>query len=761
MRPARWLLLLAILCIVGGVAVVYNQRKVTLAKEIPPAPKPLERGTDGRASDWVWVKSEGDRPVVELRARNFRQVKEPSVMELEGVELKLYHKNASQFDLVRTAKAQFDIPGKSLFAEGDVEITMGVHAEGPQHGRVLKIHTSGARFASDTGKAITEQKAVFEFDQGGGSATGAEYDPATRELTLKANVVLDWRGKNPASPPMHAEAGEAKYIERESKVILYPWSKLTRDTLHMEAATSVVELEEGRVKKAEVQTARGVKDDPGRKVEFAADQLFLEFSDHMQIQKMSGHNNTKLVSTARTAKTTVTSDHVDLDFAVTAKDSTLANAVATGKSVAQSDPVTAPGTEASETRVLRSETIRMKMRPGGEEIDNVETAGPGTLDFLPNRAGRPKRSLKGDRMWIAYGPENHIQSFRSVNVSTRTEKPVAAGKPASPPSLTQSKELMATFDPKTSEMTRLEQKTDFRYEEGLRRATAARAVLEQPKDLMTLDGAARVWDPTGSVTADHMVVQQKSGDFTAEGHVASTRLPDKKEKPSSSMLAGDEILQARANRMTSTGDNQYVRYEGTAQSKAVAWQGANRIEAELLEIDRAKGIMEAHRHVSSQFADKPKPEDPQAPKKSRAPAGPVFTVVQAPDMVYTEETRITRYTGGATLLRPGLTVTGKEITAYLKDAASEDSSLDKTIADGAVRIVSIRDNRTRTGTSEHAEYYAGEEKVVLTGGQPLFVDSLKGRTTGRELTWWANNDRLLVNGEEQKPAESTIIRKKK
>jgi hypothetical protein len=94
---------------------------------------------------------------------------------------------------------------------------MGVHAEGPQHGRVLKIHTSGARFASDTGKAITEQKAVFEFDQGGGSATGAEYDPATRELTLKANVVLDWRGKNPASPPMHAEAGEARYIERESK----------------------------------------------------------------------------------------------------------------------------------------------------------------------------------------------------------------------------------------------------------------------------------------------------------------------------------------------------------------------------------------------------------------------------------------------------------------------------------------------------------------------------------------------------------------
>lgn len=768
MRRGGWLLLIVLLGVVAGVTVVYNQRKVTLAKEVPPPPKPLERGTDGRASDWVWVKSDGDRSVVEVRARNFRQVKEPSVMELEGVELRLFHKQGAQYDLVRTDKAQFDIPGKSLAADGEVEITMGVHVEGPQHGRVLKIHTSGARFASDTGRAVTDRKATFEFDQGSGSATGAEYDPNSRELTLKADVVLDWRGKNPKAPPMHAEAGEAKYLERESKVLLYPWSKLTRDTLHMEAGVSVVLLEEGRVKSAEVQTARGVKDDPGRKVEFAADQLFLNFTEHMQIQHLSGHSHseapTRLVSTAKTARTTVTAEHVELDFAATAKDSTLASAVASGKSVAQADPITAPGAEPADTRVLRSDTIRMKMRPGGEEIDNVETAGAGTIDFVPNRTGRPKRSLKGDRMWIAYGTENRIQSFRSTNVSTRTEKPPPAGKPVPPPALTQSKELMATFDAKSSDLDRLEQKTDFRYEEGERRATSARATLEQAKDLMTLDGAARAWDPTGSATADHMVINQKTGDFTAEGHVASTRLPDKKGK-SSAMLAADEILQARANKMISTDENKKIRYEGTPQTKAVAWQGANRIEADRLEIDRKKGIMEAHGQVSSQFADKPKAEDPQAPKKSRPPAPPVFTVVRAPDLVYTEETRVAVYTGGVALARPGLTVTGREITAYLKDSTSEDSSLDKAVAEGAVRIVSntvtAKENRTRTGTSEHAEYYAGEDKVVLTGGQPLFVDSLKGRTTGRELTWWTNSDRLLVNGEEEKPAESTLIRKNK
>ena len=31
--------------------------------------------------------------------------------------------------------------------------------------------------------------------------------------------------------------------------------------------------------------------------------------------------------------------------------------------------------------------------------------------------------MKGDQIWITYGADNRIQSFRSINVSTRTDKP--------------------------------------------------------------------------------------------------------------------------------------------------------------------------------------------------------------------------------------------------------------------------------------------------------------------------------------------------
>jgi lipopolysaccharide export system protein LptA len=282
-------------------------------------------------------------------------------------------------------------------------------------------------------------------------------------------------------------------------------------------------------------------------------------------------------------------------------------------------------------------------------------------------------------------------------------------------------------------------------------------MLDQTKKQMNLQRSARVWDPTGSASADTITMDQESSDFKAEGHVSSTRLPDKKGS-SSAMLSKEEPLQAKADRMTSSNGQQKILYEG----HAVAWQGANRVEAERLHIDREKSIFEARGNVVSQFVDKPKPPDPKkdgkAKAKAKAAGPPVYTVIHAPEMTYTEEGRLAHYKGGVVLTRPGMKVTAKEIRAYLKDA-SDDSSLDHVFADGAVEIVSTSPKRTRTATGEHAEYYASEEKVVINGGQPKLVDSLRGQTRGRELTWWANDDRLLVEGAPGQPAESTLRKK--
>jgi lipopolysaccharide export system protein LptA len=243
-------------------------------------------------------------------------------------------------------------------------------------------------------------------------------------------------------------------------------------------------------------------------------------------------------------------------------------------------------------------------------------------------------------------------------------------------------------------------------------------------------------------------------------------MPDPKGK-SSAMLNTDEIMQARAQKMVSTDTNSKIHYEGNA----VAWQGSNRVEAERLDIDRDAGIMEADGKVVSYFVDKDK-NDKKDDKKSdgkkseakakaqpKTPgAAPIFTVVHAPHLTYTEDTRIAIYKGGVLLQRPDLTVTGQVVQAFLNDAEA-DSSLNKTVADGTVKIVSTAKAKTRTGTSEHSEYYADDGKVILTGGRPLLVDSKEGKTQQDELTWWANDDRLLSNGQPTSQVKS-VVRKK-
>jgi len=757
MRRTRWLFLAAIVAVIVAVSASFIKRREILGREIPVQPKPLETGVNGRAPDWAYTVFKGDKKHYTVRARNFREIKEPSVVELEGVELQLFRNDGEKSDLIRSEKAQFDIAAKTLFSDGEVEITMGVPADGQPTGRLLRIHGSGMHFESESGKATTDRPVTFGFDRGSGSAVGAEYDPTIHELHLLSKVALDWRGKTPAAKPMHVEAEQAIYYERDSKVVLYPTSSFTRDTLHMDAGRSDVLLDKGVIRSAKVQKAHGVHDDPGRKVEYAADEMDLNFDEGMVIRTIQGRDHAQLVSTSDSARTTVNSDRLDLDFTTTEKESTLANAVATGKSVAEATPVPRPGAQAGDTRVLRSEVIRLGMRAGGKEIEKVETDGPGKLEFLPNRPDQPKRSMQGDRIWVAYGRENRIQSVRSVNASTVTERPAKAPKTTPTLTHTQSKDILATFDPNTSELARLEQTTNFQYEEGDRRARGDKATLDQSKDLMTLDGSARFWDPTGSVNADRILLNQKTGDYTSEGHVSSSRQPDRKGA-SSAMLSNEEVMQASADRMISSNGNKQIRYEGNAR----AWQGANRVDADRIEIDRDRGVMEAHGKVVSQFADKSQAKTQEKGAKAKAPASPVFTKVTAPDLVYTEQTRVAYYQGGTFLERPGLKVNSKDLQAFLKPADS-DSTLDKAFAEGAVSIVSTTNvgniTRKRTGTSEHAEYYADEQKVILQKGQPLLVDTAKDTASGQKITMWINSDRLVVEGGENKQAQSTIRKK--
>jgi lipopolysaccharide export system protein LptA len=751
MRRTRRLILILIVLILGGVGYVYNVRKTTQARNAPSKPASLPEGVGSRANQgWTHSDVRNGIPTYEVKAENYRLSADGTRAELGGVTLRLFTKDGKNFDEVKSAKADFDTGNGLLVSEGAVEITRGIQTAAvdasKQSGKLMVIKTSGVSFESKSGKVWTEKPANFKFDRGEGQSVGADYDPNAHELHMRKNVQLKWFD---SEKPMEIEAGALVYKEAESQVWLLEWSKFKRATLAMDAGPATVTLENGAIRKVEAANARGVDTQKERKLEYSANRLDLKFTDKGVVEDVVGDGSAKLVSTAATAQTTVTSNRLDLDFDLAGTEAKLTKATATGNGVIESRPILQPRVAPPDTRYLRSDVIAMYMRPGGEEIDRLQAEARGTVDFVPNRPGQKKRHLEGDGISIQYGPENQIKSFTATAVTTRTESEPVKGK-AQPPAVTSSKGMAAQFEPKTGSMMQLEQWDDFKYQEGERQAKADRAVLEQAKDQITLTGSARVWDPTGSTAANTIVMAQQSGDVQADGNVTSTRMPDKKKGPqqAGTMLASDEPLQAKASRMTSREDNSQIRYDGNA----LMWQGANRIQADQIEIDRKNGVLQGHGKVTSQLLDKA--------ETTKQKKGSVFTIVKAPEMVYRDKEHLAHYTGGVVLTRGSMVMNSRELQAFLKDdEKGGGSSLDHAFADGAVKIVDSTSVRTRTGTSEHAEYYVEEAKVVLNGGDPLLVDSVKGVTRGRQLTYFSNSDKLIVEGAQEQPVKSRIVKK--
>ena len=387
MRGLRWLILIAIGALAGFVGYTYQQRGEDQTHAAPKPASVIPDGVNIQSEEWTFTQSEKGREKARMRARNFRQLKDSSKIELEGVTLEIPHKDGKHYDRVKTERAEFDQKAETLFAGGEVEIFMDVPKDQEPSGKLIKIVTSGVTFEK-SGKATTERGVTFEFDRGSGKSTGAFYDTSLRELHLAKNVELIWRGKSKDAIPMRIESDNAVYKESEAMVYLLPWAKLHRGGLSMEAGGTVVKLKEGRIDVVETQMAKGVQEDPGvRKIEFAADSLVMDWEPNGQVTRINGDTNARLNAITKTSRTAVTSDKIVLDFEPGKKESALTKAYAAGKAVMVSTPLAGAG----ETRVIKSEVVEMHMRPGGEEIDRAETSAPSSLELIPNRATQSHR----------------------------------------------------------------------------------------------------------------------------------------------------------------------------------------------------------------------------------------------------------------------------------------------------------------------------------------------------------------------------------
>ncbi len=120
MRGMRWLLLVAIAAILGGVVYQVSGPKKTTGRQ-RAGRLPAALAADLSASSQHWSYRDKDlktgRIIADIDAESMQQVKDASRVDLKNVTMKIYGKDGQTYDLVKSAAASLQHHGpQSVFA---------------------------------------------------------------------------------------------------------------------------------------------------------------------------------------------------------------------------------------------------------------------------------------------------------------------------------------------------------------------------------------------------------------------------------------------------------------------------------------------------------------------------------------------------------------------------------------------------------------------------------------------------------------------
>ena len=123
-------------------------------------------------------------------------------------------------------------------------------------------------------------------------------------------------------------------------------------------------------------------------------------------------------------------------------------------------------------------------------------------------------------------------------------------------------------------------------------------------------------------------------------------------------------------------------------------------------------------------------------KKERKPA-----TVQAERLVYEDGLQKATYFRNVRMNSAMGRLNSDQLEVFLRDENNK-KSVERMLATGKVKI----EQPGKVATSESAEFFQSEKKVILTGGMPRVLDSERGSTVGPRLTMYFDDGSITVAG---------------
>ncbi len=754
-RYARWSATVAALLalIVAGVYLKNLWLAKQAAKKAPPAVPP---SIEQRSNEFSYSKVEGQRTIYTIRASHTTEFKEGSRNLLEDVDIVVYGKKGERNDTLRTRACDFIANTGRISCAGDVQIKLQANDAASGAANAIQVATSGVSFDRDSGLARTDKPVTFRWPAGEGRAVGVVYDSNAGTLNLTRDVDLSISPSSPV-PKENAEpspgknlhlTGNSMVFHRESRTVQVQGDVHAQQLTHEFTADNLL-LNLDEAYHAQRLTAGGHpqlrESDPQGPITLTADEIASVWRPDGSIASVDASGNVQGARNTPAGNDQLQAGHVRMDLA------TPQNAL---RLLTASNGVTLTSTSAAPgggTRRVQSDALEVHFssnpRTRQTQVESVNTLAPAHADWrnvsLVNGKQVPQTMrMSGQQMNLKFGAQNQLQQLVS---SGGVE--VARKLGDAPEQTTASRELTAKFS-SAGEWSTIDQTGDVHFRDGQRAGQGDRAHADHAANSVTLDGSVVFADATTRTTSRTATFSQISNTLRADGKVLTTEL---------SAAAGSvsnfapEAAHVSADHLVADTARGHAVYSGGGR----LWQGQSVIQADTIELDSASRTVLARGNVRGVFPEaawSPVPGQGSLQTHSRTPdkrsgkagnSGTSLGHVWGGLLTYWDQESRARIEQNARVDSEQGSIQADQIDLYFSgtDAANANKQLSRAVATGDVAVR----QEDRRGTSNRAEYTAAEGKFVLSEGNPTLYSSTGDTTTGRQLTFFFADDRIVVD----------------
>jgi lipopolysaccharide export system protein LptA len=704
------------------------------------------------------------------------------------------------------APAAKDSSGKMDYAAGkDLKGASGsiapeaIHEVGRGDARMIHVKTSGLVYLRELGVAATDQDIEFEYNGLTGHAKGADYNADSGVLNLQSAVKVSGleRGQ-----PILLTASRAELDRMSRKAVLSQAKYVTvsgegdgskaRQTVEARNAVVTMRPDNG-VERLDGEGDVTVTAGDGLRMVADRGEVLLDANDKPQSARMMGHVTYTVDDATRKAKGSSSEAHVAFDKIGRAERVALNGDVHLNEHVQAVDV----SKSAVSDRELTAGMVEIGLipnpegRPRPHDVKAIGNARLQVVDATKAGKGSQSSAMAADVLTANFVPANGGERLDEVKGSGRTALERVNEKGVVETSSGDTLEVRFHSNSQKGASTGLEgsdiasalqrghvvvtRKTPAAKGDTpeIDRATAESANYDGGAQMLTLSGAVQLTNQDGMLWADRVVVEQKTGDASAEGSVkASYR--------QGNASAAVHVLAQRAE--LKKASNTAV-FHGDGARPARLWQGGSQVEAPVLEFNQRQRRLVArgdgagvsvpvHTVLVSAGSGGTKPvtADPGAaktidPAKDSAMMRRAAVVrVASREMVYSDEMRTADFTGGVRVESADGVMRGDHATAYLQAASAQkqgaagktDSGktdpgvgflgggLERVVVSNAIEI----DQPGRRATGDRLVYTAGDGLFVLTGtpaSPSRVMDQVRGVVTGVELRFRAEDESVVIS----------------